>query len=69
MIKISVTIPTFNRKDYLKILLFQLENQKLNVNINLNIIVVNDGSTDGTSEMLTKELPHVTMILGNGNWW
>ena len=51
MIKISVIIPTFNRKEYLKKLLIQLINQNLNRNIYLNIIVVNDGSFDGTFEM------------------
>ena len=69
IIKISVIIPTFNRKVYLKKLLHQLENQVLNDNIKLNIIVVNDGSSDLTTEMLKSEFPKVILILGNGNWW
>jgi GT2 family glycosyltransferase len=69
MIKISIVIPTYNRKDYLKKLLIQLESQELDDNIKLNIIVVNDGSTDHTSEMLNSEFPKVITILGDGNWW
>ena len=69
MIKISVVIPTFNRKDYLKKLLIQLGTQKLDSSIKLDIIVVNDGSSDYTSEMLSEEFPQVITILGDGNWW
>jgi GT2 family glycosyltransferase len=69
MIKISIVIPTYNRKDYLKKLLIQLESQELGDNIKLDIIVVNDGSTDHTSEMLNSEFPNVITILGDGNWW
>jgi GT2 family glycosyltransferase len=69
MIKISVVIPTFNRKDYLKKLLTLLESQKLDSRITLTIIVVNDGSSDGTLEMLSEEFPQVISVLGDGNWW
>ncbi len=68
-IKISVIIPTFNRQQYLKTLLTQLDNQKLGTEIEICIIVVNDGSSDGTSEMLINEFRHVITVSGNGNWW
>ena len=69
IIKISVIIPTFNRQQYLKKLLNQLATQNLGADKELYIIVVNDGSSDGTSEMLNSEFPHVISIIGNGNWW
>jgi GT2 family glycosyltransferase len=69
MIKISVIIPTFNRQQFLKKLLTQLDNQKLGNDLELYIIVVNDGSSDGTSEMLIHEFGRVITIQGNGSWW
>jgi GT2 family glycosyltransferase len=46
----------------------QLQNQVLN-NIDMSIIVVVDGSTDGTLEMLEADFPGVDIVKGNGHWW
>jgi len=69
MDKIFIIIPTYNRKNYLNKLLTQLENQQGLKNIEIHIVVVVDGSTDGTIEMLKKEFSRVGIVLGNGNWW
>lgn len=69
MKKISVVIPTYNRKKYLKNLLLDLYSCVLPVDYELKIIVVVDGSTDGSIEMLTSEFPEVNIIEGDGNWW
>jgi GT2 family glycosyltransferase len=66
--KLNVIIPTYNRKNYLSRLLLQLKNQVLN-NVDMSIIVVVDGSTDGTLEMLESEFPEVGIVQGNGHWW
>jgi len=50
--KISVVIPTFNRKDILRQTLFSFKGQTFS---DFEIIVADDGSTDGTGEM-TKAL-------------
>lgn len=67
--KISVVIPTFNRKNFLYRLLRQLQNQVLYNNYEMLFIIVVDGSTDGTLEMLETEFPNAYIVKGNGNWW
>ena len=48
--KISVVIPVYNEKNYILEVLKKVNNQKKN--FNLEIIVVDDGSSDGTKEIL-----------------
>jgi len=52
-LRISVIIPTYNRKDELEKLLYSLNNQTLPPS-QFEIIVVDDGSSDGTEEWLMK---------------
>lgn len=49
MVKVSVIVPVYNTKKYLKRCLDSLVNQTLQ---ELEIILVNDGSTDGSIEIL-----------------
>ncbi len=68
MKRLVIVIPTHNRR----YLLFSLLGQIFNVDhslFELVVIVVVDGSTDGTIEMLKKEFPQVHIVYGNGNWW
>lgn len=69
MLKLGVIIPTFNRKSYLKIILKQLLSQAKNPSVELIPVVVVDGSTDGTYEMLQAEFPTVHVVKGSGKWW
>lgn len=66
--KVAVIIPTFNRKQYLRNVLTQLFHQ-IDAVSELIVIVVVDGSTDGTIEMLEKDFPEVILVKGTGNWW
>lgn len=50
-LEVSVVIPTHNRKDLLREELLSLSNPRL-VEANMEVIVVVDGGTDGTWEML-----------------
>ena len=68
MDKIAIIIPTFNRKDCLSRLLGQLKSQVLD-GVEMSIVVVVDGSTDGTLEMLNSEFPDVHIVQGDGDWW
>ena len=53
---ITVGVSTFNRKTYLRESLKSLENQTFR---DFEIIVADDGSTDGTQEMIRMEFPEV----------
>jgi len=69
MKKITAVISTFNRKEYLRQLVKQLYGQRLPSTAELSIIIINDGSTDGTHEMIKSEFPGVIEIKGDGNLW
>ncbi len=49
--KVSICIPTYNRKEYLKQTLESVYAQTYG---NLEVVVLDDGSTDGTGEMLVE---------------
>ena len=72
--KIYVLIPVHNRKDLtvqsVKDLLAQ------DTNHDIEIVIIDDGSTDGTSEVLKEiqtsvenGLRTITILRGNGAWW
>ncbi|HET6225849.1 MAG TPA: glycosyltransferase [Bacteroidia bacterium] len=67
-IDLCIVIPTFNRKKQLSALLHQFQQQKVK-DIQFKIVVVVDGSTDGTYEILATEFPDVHVVKGSGNWW
>jgi len=70
---IHVLTPVHNRCAVTEKFLDDLYSQELDEN--LRIVIVDDGSTDGTSEMLLRRVeslpPRVTMsvIEGDGSWW
>ena len=57
--KISVIIPTFNRLDLLKRAIDSVLNQSIKP---YDIIVVDDGSTDSTSEMIQQKYKSINLI-------
>ena len=57
--RVSVIIPTFNRAHVLPRALNSVLNQCYE---NIEIIVVNDGSTDGTEKLIKEEFPTVKYI-------
>lgn len=51
---ISVIIPTYNREEYIEEAIKSVLQQKLPKNYELEVIVVDDGSTDSTAKILRK---------------
>lgn len=66
-VKIAVIIPTYNRKKYLLLMLESLLKQEVNSTVKILIIVVVDGSKDGTFEVLKENYPQINLINGEGN--
>lgn len=77
-INVSIIIPVHNRKLITQKILSQLSlqiNEYTNSSedhfvIEYQILVVDDGSIDGTSSLIRQEFSSVKIIKGNGNlWW
>ena len=65
--QIFIIIPAHNRKEFTSDCLLSLREQQLQ---NVKSIVIDDGSTDRTSEMIQKDFPEVVLLHGNGDlWW
>lgn len=69
---LSILIPTHNRINILSKSLESLYDSFLSINekeLKINVIVVDDGSKDGTSEMLKNNFSEIYVINGDGNYW
>ena len=65
---IHVVIPVYNRLKY-TIKCIQSLNKQVNFD-DLNLIVVDDNSTDGTKDYLKKNFPKIKILSGNGSlYW
>jgi len=64
---IHIVTPVFNRKEFTQNYLLALQQQ---TDKNFKVIIVDDGSTDGTSEMIKKDFPEVILLKEKGDlWW
>jgi glycosyltransferase involved in cell wall biosynthesis len=64
---IYTVVPVYNRKALLERFLNCMRRQTFR---NFMIIVVDDGSTDGTSALIQENFPEVHLVVGGGNlWW
>lgn len=63
---IYIVIPVFNRKQFTKECLASLREQTFKA---FEVIVVDDGSTDGTEAMLKADFPEVIVLKGENLWW
>lgn len=64
---LHIVIPVHNRRTYTLHCLRSLSRQTIT---GFHVIVVDDGSTDGTSDAVLAEFPEVVILKGDGNlWW
>lgn len=65
--ELAALITCYNRREKTISCLQSLYNCNLPENYTLSVFLVDDGSSDGTSEAVNKSFPQVTVIQGNGN--
>jgi len=64
---IYIVIPVYNRREFTRGCLASLHKQDMK---DFTAVVVDDASTDGTSEMIQNEFPETVVLHGDGNlWW
>lgn len=64
---IYIIVPVHNRINFTRQCLQCLENQSYR---DAQVILVDDGSTDGTYQLVREQFPWVEILLGDGNlWW
>lgn len=72
-IHLTILIPVFNNLDYTKLCLDRIDACLANTdnnNFQVKIIVIDDGSSDGTNEWLTTHKKEIIVLNGDGNlWW
>ena len=67
-IRVEIVTPVHNRRDITLQCLKSLS--RINSEgLEIHTIIVDDGSTDGTSEAIEKEFPEVEIVQGNGDLW
>lgn len=66
MNKIATLITCYNRKEKTLFCLKSLYSSEVSNNVRLDVFLVDDGCTDGTSEAIIKQYPEVHIIAGTG---
>ena len=68
MKRVEIVAPVHNRREITLLCLRSLA--RLNTeNLSVHIIIVDDGSTDGTGEAISREFSEVEIVPGDGNLW
>jgi len=66
MEKIYILLPVHNRKEITLSFINCLTAQTFR---NYHLILIDDGSTDGTAEIAKERVDNLTIIQGKGDWW
>lgn len=68
MLKIEIVIPVHNRRAETLQCLRSIERSERD-GFTIHIIIVDDGSTDGTADAIRTEFPDVEIVTGDGSLW
>jgi len=63
---LHIILPVHNRKETTALFIGCLKTQTFK---DYHLLLIDDGSTDGTSELVQKEIEQCTVINGKGDWW
>jgi len=66
MAKIYIILPVHNRKEITRRFVDCLKRQTFQ---NYHLVLVDDGSKDGTAEMVAAAIDSLTVLRGYGDWW
>ena len=66
MDKIYIILPVHNRRHVTRRFLDCLKAQSYQ---EYHLVLIDDGSTDGTQEMVRDEIANLSVITGHGDWW
>ncbi len=64
--KVYILLPVHNRRALTQAFIGDLLKQS---HENFHLLLIDDGSTDGTEEMVRAMIKNVTIIKGRGDWW
>lgn len=64
--RVYILLPAHNRR---KITINLVEALRLQTYRNFVLVLLDDGSGDGTAEAVTAVLPETVVVRGNGTWW
>ncbi len=65
-VKVYIMLPVHNRREVTRRFIACLKDQTY---ANYHLILIDDGSTDGTAEMAQAQIEALTIIKGDGKWW
>ena len=63
---VHILLPVHNRKDITVRFVRALKKQSFQ---NFKLVLIDDGSTDKTADVVIKMIPSTTVIRGSGDWW
>lgn len=63
---LNILLPVYNRRIITEKIIDCLVAQSFS---NFHLILIDDGSTDGTSEMVKAKIGNLTILKGVGDWW
>ncbi len=69
-ITIAILMTCHNRREITIQCLMAISHQLIDKSVSIDVYLVDDGSTDGTSEAISSQFPNVNVIKGDGNlYW